>query len=53
LNGDGHRSYGWTTDKASGASSSVRSKFLKYCVICLLTVKFDEELNGDGLMTHG
>ena len=40
-------------DRPSGASTSVRSKFLKYSVICLLTAKFDEELNGDGLMTHG
>ena len=40
-------------DRSGGPRTSVRSKFLIYCVICLLTVKFHEESNGDGLMTHG
>ena len=45
--------HGWFPGRSGGASSSVRSKFLRYHVICLSTKKFDEKLNGDGLMTHG
>jgi len=45
--------HGWTPGRSGGASSSVWSKFLRYHVICLLTEKFDEELNGNGHMTHG
>ena len=52
-NGDGLMTHGWCQDRPRAASTSVRSKFLKYCVICLFTGKFDEELNGNGCMTHG
>ena len=52
-NGDGLMTHGWSPDRPSGARTSVRSKFLIYCVICLLTEKFDEESNGNGHMTHG
>ena len=47
------KTHGWSPDRPSGANSSVRSKFLNYCVICLLTEKFHEESNGNGRMTHG
>ena len=53
LNGNVHRTHGWSPDRPSGASTPVRLKFLRYHVICLLTRKFDEESNGNVHRTHG
>ena len=51
-NENGHRTIGWSPNRPSGASTSVRPKFHKYCVICLFKGKFDEKSNRNSHMTY-